>query len=243
MENRLKKEIKVEETKIEDYELDEERREVLYPNVYKVEIVKQIYEDSNGVETIMTVERQHKKIGVREQVKRMVDKNDKRKVNESERIIYMEEPRRNEVEIGGYKPIYIPSFEKYENIINKKDEKMEIYEIDKNKIEEIKEPEGYLPPEVKTGENTSIVVKEVPNYLGINEVKRKLRELFEPYGMITNINVLTRFNETLNTNMPIGIAFIDFCNREDVNKLIESSQKFRISNSILKLELAKGNRN
>jgi len=238
--NKLVKLIKIEETKIEDYEPDFERRQVLYPNVQKIEIVKQEYEDK-----ILTIERQHKSLKVRPQVKNLVEKSIKKDLNESERIIYMEEPKKNDMETGGYQPIYIPSFEKYDSIINKKEEKIEMYEIDKSKIEEVKEVkelEGYLPPDVKVSENVSIVVKEIPNYLTVFEVKKTLREMFEPHGMISNINVLTRFNEGLKTNMPIGIAFIDFYSKEEVNKLLNSSQRFRISNSILKLELSNGKR-
>jgi hypothetical protein len=238
--SQLKSIIKIEESKIEDYEPDIERRQVLYPNVHKIEIVKQIYD-----ENIITIERQYRNLKVRQQVKNLIEKSIKKDLNESERIIYMEEPRKYDMETGGYQPIYIPSFEKYDSIINKKEEKIEMYQIDKSKIEEVKEvkePEGYLPPDVKQNENVSVVVKEIPNYLTVFEVKKTLREMFEPFGMITNINVLTRFNEGLKSNMPIGIAFIDFCNKEDVEKLLNSSQRFRISNSILKLELSNGKR-
>jgi hypothetical protein len=248
MENqiKLKNEIVIEENKIEDYEPDIERRQVLYPNVYKIELIKQLYEDSQGNEIVKTIERQFSKLKIRPQVSKLVGKLNKKSLNENERIIYMEEPIKNrlgnEVDIGGYQPIYIPSFSKYDSIVNKKIEKMEIYEIDKSKVEDIKEPDGYLPPDVKTGENVSIVVKEIPNYLTLLEIKKTLREMFEPYGMISNINVLTKFNDGQKTNIPIGLAFIDFCYKEDVDKLLKSNERFKISNSILKLELANGKR-
>lgn len=247
MKNKLIKEMLVEEFKIEDYDIDDEKKQVLYPNVNKIQIIKQLYEDNIGDQYTITIERQHKKYKIRNQIKNLKEKNLKGEVNESEKIIYMEDPSYKKNNNEYYQPIYIPNWEEYDRIINKKENKIEYYEIDKSKIEnkienETKESSGYIPPDVKTNENVSVVVKEIPNYMTINEVKKNLREIFDKYGMIVNINVLSRFNEELKTNMPIGIAFIDFTNKDDVDNLLKSTERFRISNSILKLELSNGNK-
>jgi hypothetical protein len=230
----------VESKKIDDYINDITEKQLYFPNVNKIQIVKQTFEDINKEQTINTVERQFKKYSVRSQIKLLVDKVKLKNEISSEKVIYMETPVKS-CDLGqGYIPIYIPDINKYESILNKKEEKMELYQIDKSKIEDIivKEPDSYMPPDVKTGENVSIVVKEIPNYMTLFEVKKLLKEMFSKYGMILNINVLGRYNDELKTNMPSGLAFIDFSSKEDVDKLLNSNERFRISNSILKLELA-----
>jgi hypothetical protein len=230
----------VESKKIDDYINDITEKQLYFPNVNKIQIVKQTFEDINKEQTINTVERQFKKYSVRSQIKSLVDKVKLKNEISCEKVIYMETPVKS-CDLGqGYIPIYIPNINKYESILNKKEEKMELYQIDKSKIEDIivKEPDSYMPPDVKTGENVSIVVKEIPNYMTLFEVKKLLKEMFSRYGMILNINVLGRYNDELKTNMPSGLAFIDFSSKEDVDKLLNSNERFRISNSILKLELA-----
>lgn len=229
--------------KIEDYVQDSNERFLYYPNVKKVQIVEQKYEDSTD-EIIVKVERQIKKYNVRPQVRNLLEKS-KGNVESNEKVIYMEQER-NEEDIGqGYVSIYVPSFEKYEEISTKKEKKMEMYEIDKKKVEEVsKEPETYRPPNVKSNESVSIVVKEIPNYMTVFEAKKVLREIFSEHGMILNINVLCKKDSSgERSSLSNGIAFIDFASKEDVERLLGYTGSFRISNSILKLELANSSRN
>jgi len=109
--------------------------------------------------------------------------------------------------------------------------------IGSNKDNSSKKSIGYKPPKkfMDTGD-TSIVIKNIPKNSSRIEVSMELKKLFEPYGSINKINIL---NSRDNRNELLGIAFVDFFRSSSVDKIIQSSNKFRLGHCILSIEKKK----
>ena len=109
--------------------------------------------------------------------------------------------------------------------------------INANKDNSSKKTMGYKPPKrfMETG-NISIVIKNIPKTLTRIEVNMELKKLFEPYGSISKINIL---NNRDVRNELLGIAFIDFFRPSSVDKIIQSSNKFKLGHCILSIEKKK----
>lgn len=97
-------------------------------------------------------------------------------------------------------------------------------------------PKMYKPSYItlkKVKENTfSIIVKNFSIDKSKDDIEQSLFELFSQCGDIKRLNVLVNKN-----NGKIkDIAFIDFYKQTDVNRILESNERFRLDNMILTVE-------
>ena len=105
---------------------------------------------------------------------------------------------------------------------------------------------GYIPSSIKSKldankglEKFSIVIKNIPsNGYTIEQLRSELRHLFEKFGMIDKIKILT----DKRTGMIKDIAFIDFAYPSDAVKALENNDRMIIGPCILSKERAKSKR-
>ena len=103
--------------------------------------------------------------------------------------------------------------------------------------ESSKKTTGYKPPSIHMDMGVcSLVVKNIPKASTRLEVNSQLKKLFEKYGSINKINVLN--SKTVKDEL-LGIAFIDFFRSSSVDKIIQSSDKFKLGHCILSIEKKK----
>ena len=106
-----------------------------------------------------------------------------------------------------------------------------------NKETPSKKQTGYKPPTAHMDMGvTSIVIKNIPKTLSREYVNMELKLLFDKYGSINKINIL---NSKIVREELLGIAFIDFFRSSSVDKIIQSSNKFKLGHCILTIEKKK----
>lgn len=105
---------------------------------------------------------------------------------------------------------------------------------------------GYIPASIKTKldankglQNFSIIIKNIPsNGYTIEQLRSEIRFLFEKFGMIEKIKILT----DRRTGMIKDIAFIDFTYPSDAQKALDDNGRMVIGPCILSKERAKSKR-
>ena len=106
-----------------------------------------------------------------------------------------------------------------------------------NKEAPSKKQTGYKPPSTHIDQGvTSIVIKNIPKTLSREYVNTKLKLLFDNYGSVNKINIL---NSKIVREELLGIAFVDFFRSSSVDKIIQSSNKFKLGHCILTVERKK----
>ena len=85
--------------------------------------------------------------------------------------------------------------------------------------------------------NFSIIIKNFPNDISCNNLEQQLKNIFKVFGPIYKIKILyDKYTKKIK-----DIAFIDFYNTEDADKVLNSTQKFIIESSVLFIEKSKKN--
>ena len=109
----------------------------------------------------------------------------------------------------------------------------------------------YMPPSDDRGRmrsNTySIVIKNIPNDMEVNDAKNQLLDIFNNFAYDSNIHknvqsICTVNILTNNDNIIKGIAFVDFYNEESCNKVLNSNSKFKLGFNVLTIEQKKSRR-
>ena len=95
----------------------------------------------------------------------------------------------------------------------------------------------YIPKNLKNIENNSLnfIIKNLPIYYNKKELQSILNDLFQSYGLINKISLIT--NKT--TKQLKDIAFIEFCSLSSKKNILNPSEKIIIDNSILSVEKVK----
>lgn len=95
----------------------------------------------------------------------------------------------------------------------------------------------YIPKNLKNIENKSLnfIIKNLPIYYDKKELHSILNDLFQSYGLINKISLIT--NKI--TKQLKDIAFIEFCSLSSKKNILNPSEKLIIDNSILLVEKAK----
>lgn len=101
---------------------------------------------------------------------------------------------------------------------------------------------GYVPPSIRKKmkenahlENFSIIVKNIPTSLERHEAKFELRMLFEKFGEIKKINVLS---DKYDPTRIRDVAFVDFAYACDAQKALDSSERLLLGSCILSKQKA-----
>ena len=101
---------------------------------------------------------------------------------------------------------------------------------------------GYVPPSIRKKmkenahlENFSIIVKNIPTSLERHEAKFELRMLFEKFGEIKKINVLS---DKYDPTRIRDVAFVDFAYACDAQKALDSSERLLMGSCILSKQKA-----
>lgn len=105
---------------------------------------------------------------------------------------------------------------------------------------EVKKPTtAYKVPKSGTNESSTLIIKNIPEYLNKQFVYERLQNIFNQFGGIGKITILK--NKMDNSKL-LGIAFIDFFNGHSVNEILASNKKFAIQSNILLCERQKKKR-
>ncbi len=120
----------------------------------------------------------------------------------------------------------------------KKNSKFKIFSIkesSKNKFkDEQKKQFGYKPPGFGSEKNT-IVLKNLPEIVVNRDFEHEIKSQFSEFGSILKVKILTNRNNRVCK----GIGFIDFVQKESVQKVLESNNKFKLGNYIIMVEKKK----
>ena len=104
---------------------------------------------------------------------------------------------------------------------------------------------GYVPPgmqrTIKRDRNPdvlySIVIKNIPTHIKTRDIEIQLKDIFKTYGDICKVKCLKDNNNPNNFNR--GLAFIDFYEKDDANKVLDSNNRHTINNMVLSIEKKK----
>ena len=81
----------------------------------------------------------------------------------------------------------------------------------------------------------NFIIKNIPIYYTKKELQSILKDIFQPYGLINKVSLVT----DKNTKQLKDIAFIEFCSLSGKKNLMNPSEKIIIDNSILSIEKVK----
>lgn len=103
---------------------------------------------------------------------------------------------------------------------------------------------SYQPPsdriKTKMSSGESLVVKNIPKDMDLNEIKSSLTEsICDFIGLQGEKNNKFRLNILATDGIPRGIAFIDFNCKEAYQKVLNSNSKFKLGFNILDIETKK----
>lgn len=82
--------------------------------------------------------------------------------------------------------------------------------------------------------STTLIVKNIPMYYSKNQLKKILTPMFSSFGDIKKLNFITESDKIIK-----DIAFLEYYNTSDAEKVLSSTERFIIDNSILDIEKSK----
>ena len=146
----------------------------------------------------------------------------------------MEKQEKQNSEIQDVKPVSSLRANKFQ-LFKPSDKTRKRMEIQKN---------SYQPPfdriKTKMSSGESLVVKNIPKDMDINEIKNSLTETICNFlGIKNEKNNKFKLNILATDGVPRGIAFIDFSCKDMYQKVLNSNSKFKLGFNVLDIETKK----